>query len=124
MSDELVPIEVIENKIYFIRGQKVMLDKDLAVLYGVKTFVLNQSIKRNLTRFPEDFMFRLTVEEFNDLRSQIVISSWGGRRYFPYAFTEQGIAMLSSVLHSERAIQVDWTKDLLQLLRNLMKNAC
>ena len=107
MSKELVPYELIENKIYLIRGQKVMLDKDLAVLYGVKTFVLNQAIKRNITRFPEDFMFRLTVEEFNNLISQFVISRWGGTRYLRYAFTEQGIAMLSSVLHSERAIQVN-----------------
>ncbi|MCX5727223.1 MAG: ORF6N domain-containing protein [Candidatus Saganbacteria bacterium] len=107
MSDEIVPVEVIENKIHLIRGQKVMLDKDLAVLYGVKTFVLNQAIKRSITRFPEDFMFRLTVAEFDNLTSQIVISSWGGRRHLPYAFTEQGIAMLSSVLHSERAVQVN-----------------
>ena len=103
----IVPVEIIENKIYLIRGQKVMLDHDLAALYGVKTFVLNQAIKRNNTRFPDDFMFQLTVEEFKNLRSQSVISSWGGRRYFPYAFTEQGIAMLSSVLNSERAIQVN-----------------
>ncbi len=103
----MVPQEIIENKIYLIRGQKVMLDMDLAVLYGVKTFVLNQAVKRNIARFPEDFMFKITWREAENLKSQIVISSWGGRRFRPYAFTEQGIAMLSSVLHSERAIQVN-----------------
>lgn len=107
MSEALVPQEIIENKIYLIRGQKVMLDMDLAVLYGVKTFVLNQAVKRNIARFPEDFMFKITWREAENLKSQIVISSWGGRRFRPYAFTEQGIAMLSSVLHSERAIQVN-----------------
>ena len=107
MAEELVPHEVIENKIYFIRGQKVMLDKDLAELYGVQTFRLNEQVKRNSGRFPEDFMFQLTAEEFGNLISQIAMSSWGGRRHLPYVFTEQGIAMLSSVLHSERAIQVN-----------------
>lgn len=84
-----------------------MLDQDLAKLYGVETKVLNQVVKRNIERFPEDFMFQLTEEEFRNLRSQIVTSSWGGRRTPPYAFTEQGVAMLSSVLRSERAVQVN-----------------
>ena len=97
----------IVNKIYHIRGQKVMLDRDLAEMYGVETKILNQSIKRNLIRFPEDFMFSLTDIEWENLRSQIVTSSWGGVRYLPKAFTEQGVAMLSSVLNSERAIEVN-----------------
>lgn len=84
-----------------------MLDSDLADLYGVETKTFNQSVKRNLDRFPEDFMFRLTGEEFEDLRSQIVTSSWGGRRYSPNVFTEQGVAMLSSVLNSDVAIEVN-----------------
>lgn len=84
-----------------------MLDADLAELYGVEVRVLVQAVKRNLDRFPEDFMFQLTKEEFSSLRSQIVISSWGGRRYPPYAFTEQGVAMLSSVLRSKRAVRVN-----------------
>jgi hypothetical protein len=112
----LIPARRIESKIYMIRGEKVMLDKDLAELYGVKTFVLNQAVRRNIGRFPEDFMFRLTMEEFKSLisyydpsylKSQSVMSKRGGRRTRPYAFTEQGIAMLSSVLKSERAIQVN-----------------
>jgi hypothetical protein len=103
----LVPIERIENKIYLIRGQKVMLDRDLARLYGVKTFVFNQAVKRNLDRFPEDFMFQLDRQEDRNLRSQIVMSSWGGRRTLPYAFTEQGVAMLSGVLRSKRAVQMN-----------------
>jgi len=108
MKGGLVPVERIERAILLIRGHKVMLDADLAVLYGVATKVLIQAIKRNLSRFPEDFMLQLTKEEFDDLRSQIVTSrSWGGRRYPPYAFTEQGVAMLSSVLRSERAVQVN-----------------
>src|SRR3990167_5750214 len=104
---ELIPQEVIENKILLIRGHKVMLDKDLAVLYGVLTKVLIQAVKRNIERFPEDFMLQLTPQEATNLKSQIVTSSWGGRRYLPYAFTEQGVAMLSSVLKSKRAIQVN-----------------
>lgn len=102
LSDELVI-----NKIYIIRGQKVMLDRDLALLYGVETKVLKQSVKRNLRRFPEDFMFELRKEEFDYLRSQFVTSSWGGERYMPFCFTEQGVAMLSSILHSEKAILVN-----------------
>jgi len=104
----LIPVDRIEKAILLIRGQKIMLDADLAELYGVETKVLVQAVKRNLERFPEDFMFQLSQEEFTILRSQIVTSSgWGGRRYRPYAFTEQGVAMLSSVLRSRRAIQVN-----------------
>ncbi len=100
--------ERIEKRIYFIRQQKVMLSTDLAALYEVEPRVLVQAVKRNIERFPEDFMFQLSEKEFTDLKSQIVISSWGGlRRGTPYAFTEQGVAMLSSVLRSKRAIQVN-----------------
>jgi len=98
----------IEHQIFQIRGQKVMLSPHLAELYGVETRVLVQAVKRNIDRFPEDFMFQLTKDEFEDLKSQIVISSWGGiRRATPYGFTEQGVAMLSSVLRSKRAVQVN-----------------
>jgi hypothetical protein len=107
-KQSLVPVERIEKAILLVRKQKVMLDADLAALYGVETRVLVQAVKRNLERFPEDFMFQLSREEFAILRSQSVTSSdWGGRRYPPYAFTEQGVAMLSSVLRSQRAIQVN-----------------
>ena len=100
--------QTIAEKIYIIRGQKVMLDRDLAEMYGVETSYLNRAVKRNFTRFPEDFMFQLSKEEFQNLIFQIGISSsWGGTRKFPYAFTEQGVAMLSSVLNSETAIQVN-----------------
>ena len=106
--DPVVPIEVIEGKILLIRGQKVMLDRDLAALYGVETKVLKQAVGRNSKRFPADFMYVLTQEELAILRSQIVTSSsWGGLRHAPMAFTEQGIAMLSSVLRSDRAIDVN-----------------
>lgn len=98
--------EAIINKIYLIRGQKVMLDKDLAEMYSVETKVLKQTVKRNAERFPKDFMFTLTQKEFQHLRSQIVTSSWGGIRYLPTAFTEQGVAMLAGVLSSSIAIQV------------------
>ena len=100
---------VIEKMIYIIRDQKVMLDSDLAELYEVDTKVLNQAVKRNLTRFPQDFMFQLTSEECDFLRSQFVTSKIGrgGRRYMPYVFTENGVAMLSSVLSSEKAIQIN-----------------
>ncbi len=104
----LVPAERIERSILLIRDQKVMLDADLAELSDVETKVLVQSVKRNLRRFPDDFMFQLSKEEFDDLRSHnVTSSSWGGRRYPPYAFTEQGVAMLSSVLSSDRAVQVN-----------------
>ncbi len=102
-----VDLQMIQRKIYEIRGQRVMLDRDLAELYQVETRVLNQAVKRNIERFPEDFMFRLSGEEWQILKSQIVISSWGGIRKLPYAFTEQGVAMLSSVLRSNTAIQVN-----------------
>jgi len=100
-------MERISQAILLIRGHRVMLDSDLAEMYGVATKVLIQAVKRNGDRFPEDFMFQLSSEEFDRLRSQFVTSSWGGRRYPPYAFTEQGVAMLSSVLHSDRAIHVN-----------------
>jgi phage regulator Rha-like protein len=105
----VIPLETIEQKIFLIRGHKVMMDRDLARLYGVTTFNLNKAVKRNLDRFPEDFMFQLTAEEFESLRFQIGMSKKGrgGRRYLPYTFTEQGVAMLSSVLRSKRAIQVN-----------------
>jgi ORF6N domain len=99
--------EKILNKIYYIRGYKVMLDQDLAELYQVPTKRLNEQVKRNIGRFPDDFMFQLTEEEFENLKSQIATSSWGGRRVAPYAFTEHGVLMLSSVLNSERAINVN-----------------
>ena len=97
----------IQNLIYEIRGQKVMLDSDLATLYQVQTKVLNQAVKRNLKRFPSDFMFQLTKEEFLNLKSQFVTSSWGGVRKMPYVFTEQGVAMLSGLLNSDIAITVN-----------------
>jgi hypothetical protein len=104
----LVPAERIEQSILLIRGHRVILDADLAALYGVETKQLIQAVKRNLPRFPNDFMFQLNEEEFENLRFHFGTSSqWGGRRYPPYAFTEQGVAMLSSVLHSRRAIQVN-----------------
>ena len=103
----LIPDERIMDKIYLIREQKVMLDRDLAELYGVETKVLKQQVKRNPDRFPSDFMFELTENEFSILRSQIVTSSWGGTRYLPMVFTEQGVAMLSSVLTSKKAINVN-----------------
>jgi len=106
---EMIPIERIENRIYLIRGQKVMLDRDLAKLYGVETRTLKQAVKRNINRFPIDFMFELTEDEFKNWRSQFVTSNSDrmGLRWRPFTFTEQGIAMLSSVLKSERAIQVN-----------------
>jgi hypothetical protein len=106
-----VPVQFIEHRIYLIRGHKVMIDVDLAELYGVPTRELNQRVQRNLKRFPKDFMFQLTKEEAKALRSQFVISKpgRGGRRYQPYVFTESGVAMLSSVLNSEHAIEVNIT---------------
>jgi hypothetical protein len=103
----IVPDEIVMNQIYFIRNQKVMLDKELAELYQVTTGVLNQAVQRNIKRFPSDFMFQLTDQEWSNLKSQIVTSSWGGRRSLPHAFTEQGVAMLSGVLNSDRAIAVN-----------------
>ena len=122
MKRPIIP-EKIENKIFQTRGKKVMLDKDLAELYEVPTKVLIQAVKRNINRFPGAFMFRLTKDEFlrcqigtSNLRSQTVTSSWGGRRYVPYAFTEQGVAMLSSALNSKRAIMVN-----IQIIRAFVK---
>ena len=106
MSD-IILYEKIRNKIIILRGEQCILDKDIAELYGVKTKVLIQAIKRNTERFPGDFMFQLSNEEYESLRSQIVTSSWGGRRYAPYAFTERGVAMLSSVLRSKKAIEIN-----------------
>jgi len=108
-SQQLVPIEVIERRILFVRGHKVMLDSHLAELYQVPTKRLNEAVKRNMARFPEDFMFQLTTEETDSLRSQFATSNEGrgGRRYLPFVFTEQGVAMLSTVLNSERAIAVN-----------------
>ncbi len=103
----IIPAERIERRILLICGQKVMLDADLAELYGVETKALNRAVRRNYNRFPADFMFQLTGEEFRNLRFHSGTSSWGGRRFRPHAFTEQGVAMLSSVLRSERAVQVN-----------------
>jgi hypothetical protein len=140
MESVLMPFERIEQRIYLIRGKKVMLDRDLAELYGVETKVLNQSVRRNSERFPEDFMFQLSLNEVQSLRSQFVTSksknsdsslgtgqnlksqivtsslNWGGIRKPPLAFTEQGVAMLSSVLKSERAILVN-----IQIIRTFTK---
>ncbi|MBD3328861.1 ORF6N domain-containing protein [Candidatus Peregrinibacteria bacterium] len=102
----IVSLEHIESKIYTINGVQVMLDEDLAGLYGVETRVLNQAVKRNIERFPRSFCFQLTESNLENLKSQIVTSSWGGRRTLPYAFTEQGVAMLSAVLKSERAVKM------------------
>jgi hypothetical protein len=109
-KDIPIPVERIEKAIFLIRGHKVMLDADLAELYGVKTKALKQAVRRNIERFPKDFMFELNHEEHSNLRSQFVTSSfaqWGGTRYKPMAFTEQGVAMLSSILRTKRAIQVN-----------------
>jgi len=112
----VIPSERIISRIFLVRGRKAMIDRDLAELYEVKTKVLNLAIKRNISRFPLDFMFQLSEKEFKNLRSQIETSSWGGRRYLPYAFTEQGVAMLSSVLNSDKAIQVN-----IQIIRTFTK---
>jgi hypothetical protein len=114
-KDQILASERIESSILLIRGQKVILDTDLAVMYGVTVGRLNEAVKRNRDRFPDDFMFQLSSDEFNslssnrNLKSQVARSSsdWGGRRHPPYAFTEQGVAMLSSVLRSKRAVQVN-----------------
>ncbi len=115
-SQTLVPIEIIQNKIYLIRGRKVMFDKDLSDLYGVLTKQLTRQVRRNMERFPEDFLIQLTREEFNGLKCQFGTSSWGGVRKLPLAFTEEGVAMLSGVLHSERAIRVN-----IQIMRTFTK---
>jgi hypothetical protein len=106
-QENIISNEAILDKIYYIRGQKVMLDTDLANLYAVETKNLNKAVSRNQKRFPLDFMFQLTDDEFKNLKFQFGTSSWGGKRKLPYVFTEQGVAMLSGVLHSERAINVN-----------------
>jgi hypothetical protein len=118
MDNDIVSTELISSKIYFIRGVKVMLDRDLAVLYDVQTKALKQAVRRNIQRFPEDFMFELSKHEFADWRSQFVTSNSDkmGLRYSPMAFTEQGVAMLSSVLRSDRAILVN-----IQIMRTFTK---
>ncbi len=103
----IIPDELVMNKIYLIRGQKVMLDFDLAKLYSTEAKRLKEAVRRNVDRFPDDFMFQLTRDEYKILRTQIASSSWGGTRYLPLAFTEQGVAMLSSVLNSPTAISVN-----------------
>ncbi|QJD97687.1 ORF6N domain-containing protein [Mucilaginibacter robiniae] len=107
MENALIPDEILMNKIYMIRDQKVMLDSDLAELYGVETRRLNEQVARNIDRFPDDFMFRLNESEFDSLMSQIATSKRGGRRKLPYVFTEHGVLMLSSVLNSKQAIRVN-----------------
>ncbi len=106
-NSALIPDEVIMKKIYMFRGSKVMLDRDLADLYEIENKQLKRAVRRNISRFPEDFMFELSTEEFNNLRSQFDTSNWGGTRYVPMVFTEHGVIMLASVLNSERAIQVN-----------------
>ena len=125
-GDSLMPLERIERAILVIRGHKVMLDADLAGLYGVEAKALNQAVRRNVERFPADFMLQLTAEEADHLRSQSVTSSsWGGRRYLPYAFTEQGVAMLSSVLRSPRAVlvNIEVMRAFVRLRQMLQENA-
>lgn len=117
--NEIIPLERIQNKIYLIRGQKVMLDVDIAAFYHVETGAMNRVVRRNIERFPEDFMFVLSIEEVKDLRCQIGSSRAsvrGGRRYFPLAFTEQGVAMLSGILKSDRAVAVS-----VQIMRSFVK---
>lgn len=103
----MVAEQKILNRIYFLRGQKIMLDEDLAEIYKVETRRLNEQVKRNASRFPKDFMFTITAKEYENLKSQNATSSWGGRRSLPNAFTEQGVAMLSSILNSDTAIEVN-----------------
>ena len=112
----IIPIENITGLIYLIRGQKVMLDRDIAKLYGVETKRLKEQVKRNIKRFPEDFMFELSTREYENLRSHFATSSWGGTRYIPMAFTEHGILMISSVLKNDKAVQVN-----IQIMRAFMK---
>jgi len=116
MANDLTPIQIIENKIFVIRGLKVMLDSDLAYLYEVNTKVLNQAVKRNADRFPDDFSFQLSDEEWQVLRSQFVTLNKVTRKYKPYVFTEQGVAMLSGVLSSKRAVAVN-----IQIMRTFIK---
>ncbi len=116
ITTNIVPSARIERRIFWLRGEKVMLDSDLAELYEVEVRVLNQSVRRNEERFPEDFAFQLTVQEYAILKSQFVTSSWGGKRKLPYAFTEPGVAMLSSVLRSKRAVAVN-----IQIIRTFIE---
>ena len=126
----MIPEEKIINKIHLIRGQKVMIDYDLAELYRVETKQLKRAVKRNMERFPHDFMFELTLEELQNLRSQTGTSSWGGVRHSPMVFTEQGVAMLSSILSSQQAISVNiqiirvYTKMRELLLTYLLQASC
>jgi hypothetical protein len=106
-TQSLIPLERVASRIYLIRGMKVIFDFDLAELYAVETKALNQAVSRNLDRFPGDFMFTLTNQEITTLRSQIVTSNWGGRRYLPRVFTQEGVAMLSGVLRGKRAVEVN-----------------
>ena len=112
----LISVEIIATKIFEVRAKKVMLDVDLARLYGVTTKRLIEQVRRNIKRFPDDFMYQLTRQEVANLRSQFATSSWGGRRYLPYVFTQEGVAMLSSVLNSKRAIRVN-----IQIMRAFVK---
>ena len=114
--NDLIPIENITGLIYLIRGQRVILDRDIADLYGVETKRLKEQVKRNIERFPEDFMFELSTREYENLRSHFATSSWGGTRYIPMAFTEHGILMISSVLKNDKAVQVN-----IQIMRAFMK---
>lgn len=111
-----IPTELIQSKVHLIRNEKVLLDRDLAEMYVVENKQLKRAVRRNKVRFPEDFMFELSKTEFDDLRSQIGTSSWGGTRYAPMAFTEQGVAMLSSVLNSKQAVEVN-----IQIMRVFVK---
>ena len=113
---QMIPLEIIENRIFVIRGQKVMIDSDLAEMYGVETKRLNEAVRRNIDRFPDDFMFQLTNEEWNILRSQFATFDKTIRKYRPYVFTEQGVAMLSGILNSKRAIAVN-----VQIMRTFVK---
>ena len=113
---EIIPENIIEQKIFLIRGQKVMFDRDLATLYEVETKILNKAVRRNIERFPSDFMFQLTRDEFDNLKFKFGTSSWGGTRKLPLVFTENGVAMLSSILNSKRAIQVN-----IQIMRAFTK---
>ena len=125
MQDITIISEIIKSKIYTIRGKQVMIDRDLAELYNVPTMVLNQAVKRNIERFPDKFRFQLTQNEVQILISQFVISSWGGNRKLPYAFTEQGVAMLSAVLRSETAVEVSIKimNTFVEMRKFLIKNA-
>ena len=116
IAERQASITEVQSRIVSLRGERIMLSSDLADLYGVEPRVLMQAVKRNAARFPEDFCFQLRNEELGDLRSQNVISSWGGARTLPYAFTEQGVAMLSSVLRSDRAVAVN-----IEIMRTFVK---